>query len=70
MKEKYPIYPELNKQILLKRITFEQMSELMELSIPALVRKRNGTSYWRIEECKKLKEILEYEGTLDELFRI
>ena len=45
------------------------MSELMDLSIPALVRKRNGTSYWRIEECKKLKEILEYEGTLDELFR-
>lgn len=60
----------LEKELKKKKMTREELSKKLNLSISTVSTKLNGGTQFTIEECKNIKAILDYTGSLDELFKV
>lgn len=59
----------LEKELKKKNITREKLSCELGLSISTVSTKLTGKSQFCLDEIKKIKSLLNYEGTIDELFK-
>lgn len=60
----------LERELKKKGITREVLAEKLGLSISTVSCKLNDKSEFSIKECKKISEILEFGGSLNELFKV
>ncbi len=63
------MYYILERELTLKGITRKQLSIAIGLGTTAITEKLRGKRNFTLEECKKVKEFLQFDGTIDELFR-
>lgn len=59
----------LEKELKKRKMTREELSKKLDISISTVSTKLNGGTQFTIEECKAIKSILNYQGSLDELFK-
>lgn len=59
----------LERELKKNSITREQLAEKLGISISTISCKLNDKSEFSIKECRKIKEILNFKGSLDELFK-
>ena len=59
----------LERELKNKSITREQLAKKLGISISTISCKLNDKSEFSIKECRKIKEILDFHGSIDELFR-
>ena len=59
----------LERELKKNSITREQLAEKLGISISTISCKLNDKSEFSIMECRKIKEILGFHGSIDELFR-
>lgn len=62
------MYPNVRAEMARKKITLEKMAEAMDISIPALSNKLSGKSVLTFADAGKIKEILNVDIPLEELF--
>ena len=61
-------YPNLRAEFARKGIRQVDIAKALGLKSAAVSRKMHGFNDWKLEECRKLAKLLEYEGTIDVLF--
>lgn len=59
----------LEHELKKKNITRELLAEKLGISISTVSCKLNDKSEFTIKECKKIKNILGFDGSIDELFK-
>ncbi|WP_115716731.1 helix-turn-helix domain-containing protein [Amedibacterium intestinale] len=59
----------LERELKKNSITREQLAEKLGISISTISCKLNDKSEFSIKECRKIKEILNFQGSIDELFK-
>lgn len=69
MKGDDKMYFILERELKKNSITREQLAEKLGISISTISCKLNDKSEFSIKECRKIKEILGFHGSIDELFR-
>lgn len=59
----------LEKELKEKRITREKLADKLGISTSTISCKLNDKSEFTIKECKQISKILNFQGTIDELFK-
>ena len=62
-------YPELNRAIFDSEYTLEELADILGIHITTIMRKKGGKNPWTVEEAIKLHEVLDYKGTIQDLFK-
>lgn len=63
------MYPYLRGEMTMRMYTASKMAKELEISSSTFSLKLNGKYPFTLDEAKKIKNILETETTLDELFK-
>lgn len=63
------IYPNLERELIRRRMNVSTLADLIGISRPAMYEKRKGRNDFRRFEMFEIKKALGSEMTLDELFR-
>lgn len=64
------MYPNIRAEIARKRLTLAELAKEMNIAPQTLSGKLTGRHDFQFSEAAKLKDILGYEGTLEELFEV
>lgn len=59
----------LEKELKEKKITREEFAKLMGVGVTTISCKLNMKSDFTLPECRRAKKILNFSGTIDELFK-
>lgn len=62
------IFPNLEKEMKKSTMTYQNIADAIGMHIVTLNNKRIGYIRWRKEDKENLKAILNYEGSIEELF--
>jgi hypothetical protein len=62
------VYNNLEAELKRRSLTYKDLKVFLGISINALLEKRKGIRQWGNREMILIKSLLDYKGTLDELF--
>lgn len=63
------MYYILERELKRNKITREILAEKLGMAVSTISCKLNDKSEFTIKECKKIREILNFDGSIDELFK-
>ena len=63
------MYYILERELKKKGLTRKNISDKLGMSISTVSCKLNDHSEFTIKECKEIRELLNFNGTIDELFK-
>lgn len=69
LEKKKKRFPNLEAEMARKNVQKQDLAKLLQTTNGTISSRTNGTSEWLVWEIKAIKEYLQYEGTLEELFQ-
>lgn len=63
------MFPNLEAEMARKKVTRKSLAEEMHMTVNTIGRKLNGDAPLTLSECMKIKEILNVDLLLEELFK-
>lgn len=62
------MYRNLRAEIARRGLSTALMAEVLGCGVSTVCARLRGEQDWKLKECRALKELLQYEGTIEELF--